>query len=146
MNPAQELNRILALLGAQPLDLEALELRNLIEEVETEMADELKIPDDLKGLYNEAVMRSEWDTIEMRPGFVQDLVERIARLEQQLANARRDALKYIAQEAARKATKELFSFMDIKFERGKSYANSREETVAIVIEQNIRALIDKETQ
>jgi hypothetical protein len=46
-------------------------------------------------------------------------------------------------QAARKATIELLSFLDVSFPRGRRYANSLETTMAIVIEQNIRKERDK---
>jgi hypothetical protein len=50
------------------------------------MTDELKIPDDLKALYGAL------QNIPQRSG-TRTLIERIARLESQLAQARKDALK-----------------------------------------------------
>ncbi len=37
MNPAIELNRVLVLLGGQPLDLEHLEMNAMLEKVEQEI-------------------------------------------------------------------------------------------------------------
>ena len=46
-------------------------------------------------------------------------------------------IRELAEEASQKAARELFGFMDIKFPRGKNFANSPEQTVAIRIEQAI---------
>jgi hypothetical protein len=41
---------------------------------------------------------------------------------------------------AMRAAKELLSFLDISFPRGRSYANSLEETMAICIKQNMKGV------
>lgn len=43
-------------------------------------------------------------------------------------------------ERSRKAARELLSFLDISFPRGRAYANSLEETMAICIEQNMKGI------
>lgn len=46
----------------------------------------------------------------------------------------------IITERSMKASRELLSFLDIRFERGKHYANSLEQTITIVIEQNMKGI------